>query len=272
MTLHQAQPQPALRSSPPPRIQSPWVSSPRPCPDAPVRLFCLPYAGGGGAVFRQWPAGLNGIAEVCPILLPGREARFREPACTRMEPLVAALSDAILPFLDRPFALFGHSMGALIAFELTRALQNRQGRSPARLFISGSRTPRSSFADANVHSLPDEAFLDCLHDRYQAIPDAVRENRELADIVMPTLRADFELLETYRCVGGAGLKCQCPLIVYGGREDDTVSPDELQGWASYCEADGAFRCRLLAGSHFFLRTAEADLIADLRGELAAAVA
>jgi medium-chain acyl-[acyl-carrier-protein] hydrolase len=249
------------------RIRSPWLSCPRPCPDAPTRLFCLPYAGGGGAVFRQWPARLQGVAEVCPVLLPGREARFKEPAYTRMELLVAALHEAIAPFLDKPFALFGHSMGALIAFELARLLQSRRGLSPVRLFISGSRSPASSFADANVHSLPDEEFLECLHHRYHAIPDAIRENRELAEIVLPSLRADFELLETYRYTGGEKLKC--PLTVYAGRDDDTVSLEEAPAWARYSEATAAFRCRVLSGRHFFLRTAEADLLSDLRGELAA---
>lgn len=259
-----------LRPTPAPRIQSPWLSCPRPSPDAPLRLFCLPYAGGGGAVFRQWPERLKGLAEVCPVLLPAREARFREPACTRMGPLVVMLADALAPFLERPFAIFGHSMGALIAFELTRLLVGRQAPGPVRLFISGSRTPRSSFAEANVHGLPDDEFLDCLHRRYRAIPDAVRENRELAEIIMPALRADFELLVTYRYVDGAPLRC--PLVVYGGQSDDTVSPEELQGWAEYGGADGTFRCRLFAGSHFFLRTSEADLLADIGSELAAVIA
>jgi medium-chain acyl-[acyl-carrier-protein] hydrolase len=221
-------------------------------------------------VFRQWPERLQGVAEVCPVLLPGREARFREPAATRMAPLVATLADALAPFLDRPFAIFGHSMGALIGFELARLLESRQGRSPVRVFISGSRSPRSSFADANVHNLPDEEFLDCLHRRYQAIPDAVRENRELAEIIMPALRADFELLETYRYVDGPGLKC--PLVVYGGQSDDTVSREELEAWAGYGVGEKAFRCRLFAGSHFFLRTAELELATDVRSELITALA
>jgi medium-chain acyl-[acyl-carrier-protein] hydrolase len=265
----------ALMSQPPPfpgsavphprLVGQPWFSCPRPSPAAPVRLICLPYAGGGGAVFRQWPARLSGTAEVWPVLLPGREARFRERAYTRMDPLVNDLARALLPLLDRPFALFGHSMGALIAFGLCRVLQ-RQGMSPVRLFVAGSRPPHASFEDDGVVHLPDAEFLDGLHRRYQAIPDAVRENQELAQIVLPALRADFELLATCRFEPGPVLPA--PVVAYGGREDQTVSATELEAWARHTGA--AFRCRYFAGGHFFLRSAESELLDDLSGELAAA--
>jgi medium-chain acyl-[acyl-carrier-protein] hydrolase len=225
-------------------------------------LFCLPYAGGGGSVFRQWVARLNRIAEVCPVLLPGREARFRERPFKRMEPLVAALREGLSAHLDRPFAVFGHSMGALIAFELCRALE-REGVSPACLLVSGSRPPHASFSDADVHGLPDDAFLDCLHRRYRAIPDAVRENRELTEIVLPALRADFELLETYRLNDAAGLTC--PIVAFGGSSDETVSSDELLEWARY--ASSALRCHLFEGDHFFLRSAEPELLAAVEKQL-----
>jgi medium-chain acyl-[acyl-carrier-protein] hydrolase len=240
-----------------------WIACPRPDPRASVRLFCLPYAGGGGSVFRQWPGGLSGIAEVCPIVLPGREARFRERPFTRMEPLIAALAEAMADRLDRPFALFGHSMGALIAFELCRSLRRERGLSPVRLFISGSRPPHASFSDADVSDLPDEAFLDCLHQRYHAIPEAVRQNRELAEIVLPSLRADFELLETYRYEGAAGL--DCPLTLFGGRQDQTVSPQELGEWSRHTR--GAVEHHLFEGDHFFIRSAEAGLLSEIRTTL-----
>lgn len=247
----------------PRRPAMPWLSCPRPDPAARLRLFCLPYAGGGGSIFRQWPPRLAGLAEVCPILLPGREARFREPAHTRMEPLVAALEQGIAPHLDKPFAFFGHSMGALIAFDLCRRLQQGRGVSPVCLFVSGSRPPHATWAEASVHSLADRDFLACVHDRYHAIPDAVRDNAELAQIVLPALRADFELLETYQCEEPGRLPC--PLVAYGGRQDDTVTPTELESWSRY--TDRSFRCRVLPGDHFFLRTAEADLLADLASQL-----
>lgn len=243
--------------------RTPWLSFPRPSPQAPLRLLCLPYAGGGGSIFRNWPARLSTIAEVCPVLLPGREARFRDRPFTRLQPLVDALLDGIAPHLDKPFAFFGHSMGALVAFEASRQLQGR-GLAPVCLFVSGSRPPHAPWTAGSVHNLPDREFLACVHDRYHAIPDAVRHNPELAEIVLPALRADFEVLETYHCADFSPVSC--PLVVYGGTHDDTVTPAELDTWRRYTA--GPFRSHMLPGDHFFLRAAEPDLLADLAAQLA----
>lgn len=226
-------------------------------------MFCFPYAGGGGSVFRQWPANLRGLAEVCAVLLPGREARFRERPFTRMEALVSALHAESAGLLDRPFAVFGHSMGALIAYEWCRLLQRQQRRMPACLIVSGSRPPHADFSDAGVNGLSDDAFLDRLHARYQAIPDMVRQNRELAEVVLPALRADFELLEFYR--HEAADRLRCPILAFGGRQDPTVSPRELAEWSAYSE--GELELSLLEGDHFFIRSAEAGLLAGVRSRL-----
>lgn len=262
----QARPREELRHSGPQRSHTPWLSCPRPNASAAVRLLCLPYAGGGGSVFRAWPAALAGVAEVCPVLLPGREARFRERAFNRMDSLVRSLQDGIAGQLDKPFAIFGHSLGALVAFELCRVLQSDNKVSPSCLIVSGSRQPHASFADADVHGLPDGEFLDCLHDRYHAIPDIVRQNRELADIVLPALRADFELLETYRLAETSRLTC--PIVALGGTMDQTVSPAELEGWSRHTQ--GEFRSCLFQGDHFFIRSAETDLLKVIEDELRSA--
>ncbi len=240
-----------------------WVSCPRPALEAPVRLFCLPYAGGGGSVFRGWPVRLEGLAEVCPILLPGREARFSDPACTRMEPLVTALVEAVAGRLDRPVAFYGHSMGALIAFEVCRRLEQTGAAAPVCLFVSGSRPPHARWSEAAVHHLPDREFLDRLHERYRAIPDAVRDSAELASIVLPALRADFELLETYSCADSGTLACD--LVAYAGRGDETVALAEVDEWGRYTAGD--FRRRDFDGDHFFMRSVEAEMVADLAEEL-----
>ena len=109
-----------------------WFPSLRSRREALVRLFCFPYAGGGASVYRGWASDLPDFVEVCPVQLPGREGRFREPAFTRLGPLVEALTESLRPCLDRPFAFFGHSLGALVAFELSRRLR-REGRRPVRL-------------------------------------------------------------------------------------------------------------------------------------------
>jgi medium-chain acyl-[acyl-carrier-protein] hydrolase len=255
--------QPMSNAPVPPGHATSWLSCLRPDPGAKVRLFCLPYAGAGGSIYRNWSARLAGVAEVCPILLPGREARFRDRPHTQMQSLVAAMAEGIASQLRRPFALFGHSMGALIAFELARRIARDRGVSPACLFVSGSRPPDAVWTESPVHSLPDREFLDCLHGRYHAIPAAVRENRELAEIVLPALRADFAILETYRYEDGTRL--DCPIVAYGGIQDDTVTCEELESWGRYT-AKG-FKGRRLPGDHFFLRTAEAELLADLSRHL-----
>lgn len=254
-----------MTDSPPIRPRSCWFSPPRQ-PSANLLTFCLPYAGGGASNFKNWQPRLQGLTDVCPILLPAREARFRDPPYRRMQPLVDAIVDALQPNLDRPFALFGHSMGALIAFEVARKLERMVGTRQKELvclFVSGSRPPHATWSDAGIYTLPDADFLACLHDRYHAIPDVVRDNPELAQIVLPALRADFELLETYRCEDTSPLVC--PIVAYGGARDSTVTADELGTWCRYTTAP--FRSRLFPGDHFFLRTAESDLLADLAAQL-----
>ena len=240
---------------------TPWLVRPRPNPAAAMRFFCLPYAGGGASVFRNWPAGLPDTIEFCPILLPGRESRFRDRPFTRMTPLIDELGRALIPWLDRPFALFGHSMGALIAFELARRIRRTAALSPVCLVVSGCRPPRATFLDPGVYALPDREFLDRLSRRYRAIPDAVRANAELLELVLPTLRADFELLAEYAYAEEDALTC--PILAVGGDKDDTVSVEDVKGWAEYTR--GPFTCRIVAGDHFFLKTAESELLAMLAG-------
>ncbi len=240
-----------------------WVSCPRPDGAAAVRLFCLPYAGAGGSIFRRWPERLTGVAEVCPILLPGREARYHETAYTRMEPLVGAIVQGIAQHLDRPFAFYGHSMGALIGFEVCRRLERDCGVRPVCVFISAARPPHARWSEESVHHLPDGEFLDRLHNRYHAIPDAVRDNPELASVVLPALRADFELLETYTPLASTALGCD--MVAYAGRGDDTVRLCEMDEWRRY--AGGRFRRCVFDGDHFFVRSREGEVVADLAGEI-----
>lgn len=255
-----------MRSHPSPaegRSASPWFVRPRPNPHAQSRLFCLPYAGGGASIFRNWPAKLSAHLEVCPISLPGREARFRDRPFTLMPDLVSELAEALRPVLDLPFAFFGHSMGALIAFELARRIRRTAGSMPAGLLVSGCRPPRSEFLDPGVYALPDGEFLDRLSRRYRAIPNAVRANAELLELVLPTLRADFELLARYEYRDDEALTC--PILALGGDRDDTVSPEDLRGWAEYTR--GPFNCRTVPGDHFFLKSAESELLAIVAGAL-----
>ena len=132
-----------------------WFAFQAPRPDARLRLFCLPYAGGGASFYRPWIERLAPDVHVHPVQLPGREARLREHAFERIEPLIASLADVLGAHLDRPFALFGHSMGALIAFELARELRRRQAPVPVRLLVSGHPAPQLPRSESTRHALPE---------------------------------------------------------------------------------------------------------------------
>lgn len=241
---------------------NPWVVRPRPNPQARLRLFCFPYAGGAASVFYAWPNDMPGDVEVCPIQLPGRQSRLEEPPFTRMEPLVQALALAIQPYLDRPFAFFGHSLGAKICFELARHLRAQGASMPVHLFFSGSIPPQIPNSDSPIHTLPDAEFVETLR-RFNGTPEALLQNDELLQFFLPLLRADIALHETYRYVPGEPF--DCPVSVFGGLEDDDVSRDDLEAWRVHTR--GEFTLRMLPGDHFFLRSARAPLLEAVSGDL-----
>jgi medium-chain acyl-[acyl-carrier-protein] hydrolase len=200
--------------------------------------------------------------EVCPVQLPGRETRFREPAFTRLPALVEALAESLRPHLDRPFAFFGHSLGALVAFELARRLCGGGGPDPVQLFVSGCVAPQTRKRERFIHSLPAAEFrqeLRCLN----GTPVAVLDNEELLDLLLPTLRADFALWETSTYVAGPPLSC--PVCAWGGLEDDAVNPRDLGAWREL--TTGPFRLRMVPGNHFFLQAAQPLLLQGLAQEL-----
>jgi medium-chain acyl-[acyl-carrier-protein] hydrolase len=225
-------------------------------------LFCFPYAGGGASIYRDWGRRLPGNIETCPVQLPGRETRFREPAFTRVEPLVEALAQSLRPKLDRPFAFFGHSLGALVAFELSRRLQHCHRLQPIRLFVSGCEAPQTRSPGKSLHALPTAEFREELR-RLHGTPTAVLENDELMELMLPTLRADFSLWETY--VYAASPPLTCPIIALGGLGDDLVSRKELQAWDEL--TTGQFRLRMFPGDHFFLNSAQPLVTRILAQEL-----
>src|SRR5262249_19104347 len=157
-----------------------------------VRLFCLPFAGGGASVFRLWGKDLAPTVEVCPVQIPGRESRLAEPPYTDIRPLAQSLVDHIRPYTQKPFALFGHSMGALVAFELTRMLQRQNGSMPIILLLSAHRAAHLPMRWRPFAHLPGPEFIQRVRD-LGGTPDGVFESQDLIDIILPTLRADFTL-------------------------------------------------------------------------------
>jgi surfactin synthase thioesterase subunit len=224
---------------------SAWVRIRQPSPAARLRLFCFPYAGGSALVYRHW-TDLPPDIEVCPVQLPGRDERFREPAFTKADALCDALVVALGDYLDMPFAIFGHSMGAIIAYEFACRLQAR-GSTPRHLVVSGQRAPHLPLGRKQSYALPDPAFRDRLRE-LEGTPEAVLQDADLMELLLPRLRSDFELSETYERVERAPLVC--PISVFGGAQDKEVSRSDLQAWrlATVC----AFDLKVFPGGHFYL--------------------
>lgn len=232
-----------------------WLILPKPNPAAAMRLFCLPYAGGSPLVFCNWPASLPDSIEVCPIQLPGRGMRLREPPFTRLAPLLESLIPVMRPFLDKPFALFGHSMGGLICFELARALRLRSGLEPECMFLAGRQAPPMPDRTTARYDLPEPDFIEELR-HLNGTPPEILEHPELMRLLVPLLRAELELCQTYVYQPGPNL--DCPLFIFGGVHDGEVSYEELKAWRPF--TTGAFSVRMLPGDHFFVRTASSELL------------
>jgi medium-chain acyl-[acyl-carrier-protein] hydrolase len=226
------------------------------------RLFCFPYAGGGTAVFRTWPDFLPPHIEVCVPELPGREAEIDKVPIADIDVLVDLLLEQMLSHLSIPYAVFGHSMGAFIAFELAHAIRRRGLREPTHLFASGQRAPKLPYPEKPIFTLPDAAFTAAVVARYDGIPKEILQDREFMQLMLPTLRADFTLGENYRYRGAGPLAC--PIIVLGGLQDG-LKQWQLEAWAPETSA----RCsvHLFPGGHFFINTARTALFSLLCREL-----
>ncbi len=235
-----------------------WLPPLQPRPHARLRLFCFPYAGGSAAAYSGWPDYLSPAIDVRPLQLPGRWNRLKEPALTRFDDMLKALAVVLPPHLDRPFAFFGHSMGALLAFEMTRYLRRHGLPQPLHLFVSGRRAPQFPDHDLPRPDLPDPEFIECLRE-LNGTPAEVLDNPELMTLLLPTLRADFDVCRSYAFVPGPPLAC--PLTVLGGVEDKESAEGYLEGWRLH--TSGRWAQSMFPGDHFFLHSAMAPLLGVL---------
>ncbi|PMB48501.1 putative thioesterase [Fischerella thermalis CCMEE 5201] len=226
-----------------------WLIYPKPNPDAQIRLFCFPYAGGSANIFRHWSNHLPTTIEVCAIELPGRGMRIKLPPFTQLEPLVTELASVLKSKLDKPFAFFGHSMGAFVSFELALLLRKQYDLNPSHLFVSAHRAPQLVDPKPPIHSLPEAEFIAELR-RLNGTPQALLENDELMQLFIPLLRADFAVLETYVYTQQAPLNI--PITAFGGLQDQEVSRDQIQAWQEQTSA--SFSLHMLPGDHFFLHS------------------
>ncbi|MFC4127911.1 thioesterase II family protein [Nocardia rhizosphaerae] len=232
-------------------------------PDPGLRVFCFSYAGGGPSVFRPLAEVLAGTdIEVWSAQLPGRGVRADESAHRRIDPLVDEFGAAITAHLDRPYVLLGYSMGALVAFELTRWLRAEQAPPPAALQLAAFRAPQLPNPNIKVHYMPDDVLKTILVK--EGTPPEVVADDELMRVALPTLRADLELCDTYGFDRQSPL--DLPMSVYGGEFDVRVSRTDLEQWR--IQTTGPFQLTMFAGPHFFIHSDRDGLFSHLAGELA----
>lgn len=239
-----------------------WIQRPRPRPAARLRLFCIPHAGGGASVFRGWADALPGFVEVCPVQLPGREQRIAERPFDRALPLAEALTEAVLRRADLPFAVFGHSNGALIGFEVARRLRRLGEPLPAHLFASGRRAPDVPPPAPLTHTLPDAEFIESLR-VLGGIPDQLLAAPELLALYLPVLRADVAIHETYAMSDEPPL--DLPITGYAGHDDPRAPPTLVAGWSAHTTRP--FVLRTFEGGHFYLFTHRDPVLAQLGQDL-----
>lgn len=239
-----------------------WLAPHKENPEAKLRLFCFPYAGGGTLIFRDWARNLLDTVELCPVQLPGRDRRAREEPITNISSLVQAMAGGLSSWLDLPFAFFGHSMGALIGFELAHYLREKYGREPVHLFVSARPAPQIPDPDEPTYNLSEAEFIDELR-RLNGTPREVIDNKELMTLMVPLIRADFELCQTYAYLPKPPLNCL--ITAMGGLRDKSVTRQHLEAWQVHTTS--SFSLRMFPGDHFFLHSYEATLLQIISREL-----
>lgn len=242
----------------------PWLIPLCSRPGAPVRVYCLPYAGAGAGSYRHWPSELPDWFEPVAVRLPGRESRLRERPHERMDDLIAALTSQVYADVGkvRRYAVFGHSLGALTAFELVRALRDRGAAPPAHLFVSGRCAPHVPDTVTRIAHLPDAEFLAAVR-AFGGMPAEVFATPDLVELLMPALRADFRVAESYRYRPGPPL--DVPLTVLGSWEDPTTTPSQLAAWSA--QTSRPFHLEMFHGDHFFVHAHRSEVLAELTRHL-----
>lgn len=242
-----------------------WVIPLRPPDDLRLRLYCFPHAGGGGAAFVRWQSKVPAGVHVCPVQLPGRESRHAERGPDTLGELVDLIV-ANVPFGDAPFALFGHSMGSLLAFEIARTLRGAGRPGPRLLIASAAAAPQAEYRSLILHTMEGPELIAGL--RAYGTPEAVLAHPELLELVTPTIRADSRLVNEYRYAPGPPL--EVPIAVYAASDDATVPMEKLEGWRE--QTTGRLTRRSFTGGHLYLHPGREAFFAALAEDLTAAMA
>jgi surfactin synthase thioesterase subunit len=225
-------------------------------------LLCCSYAGGTSAVYRSWPSFVEPDIEVLAAEYPGRWSRIREPPFESLASIVDSLAQAVAPLLDRPIAMFGYSMGSLVAYELSRKLRADRGIQPLHLFVAAHPAPHLRRRNL-LHSLDDKELLAGLADLYGPMPSAIASDPEMCALVLGITRADFRCGDGYHYEEDAPFRC--PITAFGGDADPSVTVDELQGWGAH--TTGFFASTILAGKHFFINDHSRGIIESVAAAL-----
>lgn len=236
-----------------------WVSAALPSSNHhKANLFCFPYAGGGIVAYHAWKNLLHPDVALLRMQLPGRETRLREKPFTSFFPLIKALVSAIAPWVDSPFVFYGHSLGALIAFEVARMLRDMGKPLPFHLFISSFRAPHLPDPDLMISKLPENQFIECLK-QYDGIAPAIVKNSELMEIYLPILKADFSVLSSYHYTQKVPLPC--PITAFAGLSDPKISAEEIAEWHDH--TTGGFDKYFFPGGHFFINESQPEILAHI---------
>ena len=238
-----------------------WLKRIQTCATPRAQLYCLAYAGGGASVYRPWKEGLPSDIQVNAVQLPGHEERLMEAPIGSACAAGAALAEVIDSDRTGPYALFGYSMGALVAFEAARELCRRGAPAPQHLFAAAMRAPQVPPTNANLHALPEAEFLEEVGRRYEAVPAEVLAEPDLLALLLPTLRADMAVCDTYKFSEEPRL--ECPVSVLAGESDLNITPEQLQGWSEV--GAGEAQVHWFPGEHFFMR----EQLAGVHGVVAA---
>lgn len=240
-----------------------WFVCPRAATEAEKRLFLFPYAGAGPAAFNRWVSEFPGHLEAWIAHYPGRGSRHRETPLKQIGTFSEQFSQAIQPLLDRPFALFGHSLGGLIAFELARQLQQRNLSQLQILFVSGCGAPHLPDPNAPICERTDPDFLESLR-QLNGIPSELLDQPDVMQLLLPILRSDFEAIESYQFPPDE-VPLHIPIVVFAGLNDRRVSHERIEGWALH--TDAGFRSLYFPGDHFFINTCRESVINCISQEL-----
>ena len=240
-----------------------WYICHKPNPTARLRLFCFPYGGGGPSTFYNWPKQLPSDVETIGIQMPGLESRMMEPPIDIISMAVQSLLPEIYLKLDKPFAFFGHSLGALISYELARAISEKYSVQPTRLFVSGIRAPHIPIRRSPIYELPEVEFLKELNSLYCGIPEEILQNPDILRILLPGLRACLKMSESYLFLGGDPLDCD--ITAFGGHDDNTAPREDLEAWRYHTK--GMFTLHMIAGNHFFINSEPEHFLRILSDEL-----